>query len=523
MGSLPTEVLCSIFRLLDPIGLISASQADSKFRSIIQPNQTHFVERLLQLECGKQGGDCPSFQTLNSPILTNEEWNGMRWACGLCKRLLPHTVFGNSYLLNLQYRKPLPGSSAADAYTSWEPTQDRNPTMAQMRHIQQFNAKEGSKKIKRRYNLAVKPYRHRNPDITLGDLTARLKIFQDSEMTTFQELTLEKYEKLTNEEEQALLDQEARLIEDMHSGYKRHLRKCNECCFQGRLMSSPANEWHYGKKEQGTATVSMVTSRRLLFASALGRHFPNVVSIFKTAKPAGNLPIRLMNERDIFTTPWTMYMIRCPGCSDWHEERAFRIGSSFPRWTPIYNPASGLRNWNWKRVTPAFVDNLRCNHCCARDNGRKKLGEDLVEWLTFCLIDERLRLSAYLSDGWGRLDSLVEKVPELSENQVIKDLVQQAFRYLRKEGGEFIDYWQITLDDISALRPLFYELRPIWKDLKFTDRRSPTQKSWDELWHEHYDLIEAHLIWVINAQKEVLHRGDVLVDWALNRESNNLM
>jgi hypothetical protein len=95
--SLPTEILCAIIRLVDPIGLISLSQASCAFRALIQPSQNDFVQRLLALELDPALGGIVRFRSrdnnLTPPWDDAEAWKAIRFACVGCMKLLPHTVF----------------------------------------------------------------------------------------------------------------------------------------------------------------------------------------------------------------------------------------------------------------------------------------------------------------------------------------------------------------------------------------------------------------------------------------------
>ncbi|KAJ5171063.1 uncharacterized protein N7500_003846 [Penicillium coprophilum] len=230
LGSLPVEILCSIFRLLDPIGLMSISQSNSKFRTVVQPQKNHLLERLLELECREEvGGVTPIFRSKDNhldPVFSSKEWRTMRWACSLCLQMLPNTAFNNHSILRLQYRKPLPGSPAASSYTSWEPTRNWKLRKPYRLYKQQSDSRDEDRKIRRRYDLASKCNTLRSNNRDRG---ARLASFQDSGIITFQGFTLDEYCCITQEEEQVLLDHEARLIERERCGFKRHLRKCNEC------------------------------------------------------------------------------------------------------------------------------------------------------------------------------------------------------------------------------------------------------------------------------------------------------
>ncbi|KAJ7924063.1 hypothetical protein B0H13DRAFT_1979025 [Mycena leptocephala] len=103
--SLPTEILCAIIRLVDPIGLISLSQSSRAFRALIQPSQNDFVQRLLALELDPALGGTVRFRSrdnnLSPPWDDAEAWKAIRFACVGCMKLLPHTRFSNQNLLQL--------------------------------------------------------------------------------------------------------------------------------------------------------------------------------------------------------------------------------------------------------------------------------------------------------------------------------------------------------------------------------------------------------------------------------------
>ncbi|CAG8890396.1 unnamed protein product [Penicillium egyptiacum] len=320
----------------------------------------------------------------------------MRWACSICLQMLPHTAFDNHYILRLQYRKPLPGSPAASSYTSWEPTRDGKLRKPYHPHKQQFNSKDEDEdqKIRHRYNLASRcnTLRSNHP---VRDRGARLASFEDSGMITFQGLSLDEYCSITQEEEQVLLDHEARLIERERCGFKRHLRKCNECRFRRDELSSIV--------QRGTDKVPILRSRRLPFASALDRYFPDVSAIMKSVSPTANAPVQCVYRNNVFDSLWTMYMVRCPGCSRWQESRAFRLGAAFNHWTPTTDSSSEFQNWDETKITGSFIDGLSCNHFFAKGQGREKLREVLVQWLDRCLDNERQRLGYLLLSGWETL------------------------------------------------------------------------------------------------------------------------
>ncbi|KAJ5474169.1 hypothetical protein N7475_003735 [Penicillium sp. IBT 31633x] len=524
LGFLPVEILCSIFRLLDPIALISISQTNFKFRAVVQPKRVHLLERLLELECIEEvGGVTPIFRSKDNhidPDFTAKEWHSMRWACSLCLRMLPHEAFNNHSLLRLQYRKPLPGSPAAQSYTSWEPTSDGKSRKPFQIHKQLNVSKDEDQRIRRRYDLASKcnTVRRNRP----RDMHARLASFQDSGMITFQGFSLDEYLCITQEEEQLLLDHEARLIERERCGFKRHLRKCNECRFQ-RGEISGAVDRSREDLQLGTAKVPILPSRHLPFASALDRSFPGISAIMKSVRPTNDAPVQRIYRANAFDSLWSMYMVRCPGCSRWQESRAFRLGATFPHWTPTFNyVADTQQNWDGTEITPDFIDGLTCNHCFVKENGREKLREDLLNWLDNCLHRERANLGYLLLGGWERLSRRVGHNDQLKRNSKINELVSSVQPVVdRIQNAHYLD---TSLTDIAMLRLRFHDWVVVKENLGFEDQNALKYNAWDVLWHKNYDVIEAHLIWILSCQREMMEKdkSEALVDWALSRDGNTL-
>jgi hypothetical protein len=200
-----------------------------------------------------------------------------------------------------------------------------------------------------------------------------LKLYQDSGMITFQGLNLERYQETTEEEERVLLDHEARLIELERCGFKRYLRKCNECRFQRREIAHVQRTLR-----RGTVQVPILPSRHMLFATALDRYFPDISTLLESKRPAEHTPVRHNYHNKAVGIHWDMYMIRCPKCSRWQEQRAFRFGGESPCWKPVTRSMVGFENWDRSPVHSAFIDNLRCNHCYAKEHGREELGKTLA-------------------------------------------------------------------------------------------------------------------------------------------------
>ncbi|KAI5456183.1 hypothetical protein BGZ63DRAFT_96590 [Mariannaea sp. PMI_226] len=273
---LPTEVQCSILRLLDPIGLISISQTNRHFRQLVNPKKRHFIERLLALESTVEyGGITPIFRSRDNtlePDFADERWNDMRWACTGCMRLLHRQYFDTHAILRLKYRKPIPGSVILEALTTWEPD-PRISFSAVQQKLKSPSAIAEEKSIRQRYLISVTF----NPNSTDG-----LATLQASGVVGFEGLTTIQFADMSPSTKQQILDDNALAIELKRCGYRRHLRKCLGCRYQaGQLTSLP--KW-YGR----TSQVPIVVSRKVAFASRLKRYFKGFANYLRNKKPSFN-------------------------------------------------------------------------------------------------------------------------------------------------------------------------------------------------------------------------------------------
>ncbi|KAK8058037.1 hypothetical protein PG994_008485 [Apiospora phragmitis] len=264
MDPLPVEIWCSIFRRLDPVGLTAASQACREFRQIIQPSRAHFVERLLALECQSR----------------DEAWTRMRWTCAGCMRLLPDSAFDNHSLLRLGYRKPTPGTPSSRAVSSWEPSANnsllRNHRKWKSQNRESLRAQE--KRVRKQYGLAhTWNWGIRRDEL---DPLERLMLLQDAGLTEFAHCGLGDFQGMGRREECDIVERAAAAIEAERTGFRRHLRRCNECHWQrGEMRVHPLSIGdgllrHAGGPNIGTSKLPIARSRQILLSSALDRWFP---------------------------------------------------------------------------------------------------------------------------------------------------------------------------------------------------------------------------------------------------------
>lgn len=123
----PDEIFVHIAQNLDPITLITPSQASRSWRAFINPSRHDYNQRLLALELTPEyGGIVPLFDELSqtlSPPCESPEWKLNKYACCGCMKLPPHMMFGNHALLRRPYRKPPPDivESNRAGVIGWEP------------------------------------------------------------------------------------------------------------------------------------------------------------------------------------------------------------------------------------------------------------------------------------------------------------------------------------------------------------------------------------------------------------------
>lgn len=327
LNALPTELQCAVFCLLDPVGLISISQTNRAFRNTIQPTRKNFLERLLQLELDeRQGGNTPLFNPRTnalSPAWTEPEWKLMRWACSGCLRLRPAEYFDNHSILRLAYRKPISGSPASKPYTSWEATPKASPFLPHVRREQRPRSDQciEEKRIRRRYGLASSKRWTAIAYATEAEDT--YNELQGCGWIAWEDSTLTEFLRLDPEQKKAIFDEEVNAIEKLRCGYKRHLRKCHECRYQsGQLKPKLIGSG-------GIARIPVVTSRQYRIPTIMDRYYPRFSEELQNKRPTSNPPsyaIYRANVRDRF---WPMYMIRCPDCEKWKEQRMFMTGLSY--------------------------------------------------------------------------------------------------------------------------------------------------------------------------------------------------
>ncbi|KAF4967723.1 hypothetical protein FSARC_4784 [Fusarium sarcochroum] len=510
---LPTELQCQVIRFLEPISLISVSQVNTHFRSLIKPKKRHFAERLLALELiPEYGGPTPIYSSREGrlePGWYGEEWETIRWACTDCLRLLPHKSFDNHSILKLRYRKPIPGSPASHMVTTWEPTwytrsRKKNPERAKR---DADDARREEKKRRQRYYLAITGGMGYSISEYFID---RFEAIRDCDMDGFQGLSVDQVRDMDQKDRLVLLDQNALSIEREECGKKRWLRKCNECRFKRGAI------WQESDLTCGTPRVPIVPCRQLEFASHVDRYFPRFSEFLDNKRPAYNTPRGLIYREDACEQLWSMWMVRCPTCEHWQEMRAFRIGGIYQHWKPErMGVGDEGTNWDDETITRHMLNEACCNSCFAESNGRQELGRALSEWLLTLIQWEMRRLTMLLSSGFPHLGYKIRE--HLPKRYAVewKGILSKT-PCLDKDY-----YYMFTHNDIALLRLRRDQWKTMWEDVKRNVGDGQIIEDldlWTEEWIPSSERLEEHWTWMNECRIEIEEKPEALVEWALSRD-----
>ncbi|KAJ6526761.1 hypothetical protein B0H19DRAFT_1243471 [Mycena capillaripes] len=468
-SSLPTELLCAIVRVLDPIGLISLSQSSRAFRALIQPSQEDFIQRLLALELDPHLGGIVRFRSsdnnLTPPWDDAEAWKTIRFACVGCMKLLPHTRFSNQNLLQLRRRKPPPGSREADRITNWEP-------------------------------------------LAGGDAKARGLRIQERARREKEDRAAVRFELERSTEAGAGADELDACSEAVLGGVHRIRRRCNECRFQRGDFTRPT------RVNAGTVAVPILKSRRLEFPSALERYFPGLLP----QMPLEMTPLlfRIWND-EVRTELFTLYHVRCPGCAVWQELGAFRVGLPYAHATPRLMLEERRRQLLGGEDV---FDTLLCNRCVLAQHGHARLGEELTAFATMLVDGVHERAEYQLRFGWRLLEETL-RFPRRKKNRYpFSAGFREIIAGLPWVAAKNMGHKQKTLEfhrcDPDDLRRRIVRLRVLVEtELTGEKRTEFLSNSWFRWWLEDYEKNE-RLVAMLEEVRSV-NGPDVLVDFVLEK------
>ncbi|KAK8869017.1 hypothetical protein PGQ11_007595 [Apiospora arundinis] len=533
LDSLPVEIQCCIFRHLDPITLIAFSQTSTHYRRVISPSRRNYAERLLALELLEEHGGVTSIfrprHNVISPDWRDSTCDSMRWACTACLRLLPHTAFGNHFLLGLGYRKPEPGSPAAAEQTvsSWEPSRDARYWQALKRYKQRADVVFEQKRLRRQYSGAsTRDYRRYATarDAEYSE-TALARLIDLAQPAGFQPCHLE-LERAREEMGQFALEYERR-----NAGYKRHLRRCLECNWRRGELRPHATQ--YDGILGGTLKVPVAHSRQLYFGCGLDRHFPGFTAPLNNEPPTHSARVFVIYREDPYDLPFTLHMVRCPGCTRWQELRAFRVGTWYARWTIGYGTARGeFENWDQRPLGAEFYDSLICNHCLAGkgdDESMKRLRDELQGFWLHCAYAKLLQLVGEFEGGFRQLYYATWEMPKghpvkrLIRKEILRDIIGPGVR--ERSAGNSYDWDDIESSgaDLALYRLRYRHWKDAWARCKDDVGMEKFKARLEESFRERdYNIAEEHFIWLKKCRQEVLENPQVLIDWALARDGSAL-
>lgn len=328
----------------------------------------------------------------------------------------------------------------------------------------------------------------------------------------FYDMTYNEFQTMSDEREWEILDRERQAIERVRAGSKRHLRRCLECRFQRGEFRGTC-----GRRNDniGTTRVPMVRGRVKSYGLEVDRYFPGLSDALETKRPDLNAPVFVIYREGAVDMPWTQYRVRCPGCAQWKEIRAFRFGGIWPRWQPMeihgQNQYDMYPDWDDNIVAETLMNRISCNHCFAKANGREALGKVLVAWLGALIETGKKTQEDNLIRTFRSLHGEYTTAPK-GRKARIKAIVWDLIPLFDKARSKF------TRQDISLLSYRYAQLRA-QPDLF-------SQRVRNELWfterYERFHDSEAIWSWLqtLSAEIEEPGKAEVLADWVLSRDES---
>ncbi|CAG9972570.1 unnamed protein product [Clonostachys byssicola] len=503
LTSLPLELQVEIITNLDPIGLISLSQTSRYFRNFIDPNKREFIERLLQLELTEEFGG-PAFEYraryFEELLLfwASEPWQAIRWACTGCMRLLSHVHFDNRSLLRLHLRKPGPGSSEK-TLTTWRASLLGKHWSSR----QQQSISDEERSRRKRYQIADSIPMVQTFDESL--VHYNLEALRDLGLDGFDGLDQEQFRALSTDNKLLqIFDRNIASIDSERCGLKRHLRRCNECKYQGNCFRRGA--------DGGTPRVPIQNSRRIRYTPILHRFFPNYWTGLRTGGPPIS-DLLLVEAGRAFYIDWTLHMARCPGCERWQEVRAFRIGAGGCWWRPELGFWAGAAHEETVNITAAFLDGIRCNACFAQARGWEELAATLSTWFFRLLAKHQSVLEREVFLGWDRIRELLPSLP--SEIQPAVGSILQAEAVVT-QGSTVLH--PTSLETIQSLHGQLMGICDNMPEPSASEFRHFRL----ERWCRGFKALTDYLAWLHASAKEIQENPQALVIWALGQDGSTL-
>lgn len=485
LKALPLEIVQKIIPFLDPIALISLSQTGKYFRCMISPGRAEFVDRLLALEClDEYGGSASIIHAGVCPRpASSAEWETIRWACTSCMRLLPHTYFENHAILRFGYRKPIPGTPAAETANKWR--------------ISLRGKIRGGKAIKHVPPLELNQRRRgqRKKDDWIHPANVSRYLDRLQEVGIHVE-TIAGEDSPTLKAKQAAMEQVLETLQLHRWGFKRHLRKCNACRYRaGHLYQHPTRP---------VSVPYLQRSRQVLYAGMLERYFPQYWTVLNHQRP--QLPQNRTME------VWPTYMGRCRTCRSWHEMRSFRLGLTRTNYL-AFTDRDCYARFEWSD----YFDSLECNHCVAKTQGYEALGRVLLKWINDLVSNEDRFYNDVVYEGFVEVRASLARLTCNGHTESEQRGQLETMFEITPEGKA--DY--LTRDNARELLMRHHEgIKTTWEDLLSHDSGFALKFGGDSLetgWVRKLPTYQAYLVWLGDTSRELNERPLALVRWAISR------
>ncbi|CAG9983511.1 unnamed protein product [Clonostachys byssicola] len=276
-------------------------------------------------------------------------------------------------------------------------------------------------------------------------------------------------------------------------GAKRRHRLCNECLFRlGRLKS----KWITAQGTHGgTLKTPIQISRFVCFPSALDRYFPNVGEALGLPGPDGGIFTSHMQR-------WVLYMARCPTCSVWQELSMFRVGGSFPAWSPAHDGEGNVRYRGGLNHEDFHIDDLTCHACCLRYQGFGYLCVDLLDWYCLLMKSTRFEIDLQLLSGWSAIRWNQRRFNRKYKKDIRRILQDMEHMYQKRHRPDS----ELGYQEVALVEMRYREFIEIWEKMRMEGQIASgklTEGSLFSSWFINFPRVLATWRWLRECQDAV--------------------